>query len=235
MMFDEWQEKLYASFMHWWLLLTVVALAVLLLAESRDSALWKALSKPLASAGFIGLAVAAGALETSYGQAVLVALAFSWLGDVLLLSSEQRPFLLGLAAFLLGHVAYAVAFVVYGQNPGWSLGALAILCLPAFVVLRRLGPHLPAAMRLPVYAYVAVISVMVALAVGAFAAGAHQSLLVGAVAFYLSDLAVARDRFVAPGFVNRLVGLPLYYFAQVCLAWSVHAVSRGAALIEVAM
>lgn len=39
--------------------------------------------------------------------------------------------------------------------------------------------------------------------------------------FWCSDLAVARDRFIAPGFVNRLWGLPLYYAAQVAFAWSV--------------
>ena len=46
-------------------------------------------------------------------------------------------------------------------------------------------------------------------------------LLLGAVLFLLSDLSVARDRFVAPGFVNRLWGLPFYYGGQVLLAASV--------------
>jgi hypothetical protein len=36
----------------------------------------------------------------------------------------------------------------------------------------------------------------------------------------VSDLFVARDRFVQPGFVNRLLGLPLYYAAQAMLAIS---------------
>jgi len=44
---------------------------------------------------------------------------------------------------------------------------------------------------------------------------------VGAVLFFLSDLLVARDRFVAPGFGNRLLGLPLYYAAQLLLASAV--------------
>jgi hypothetical protein len=46
-------------------------------------------------------------------------------------------------------------------------------------------------------------------------------ILAAAVAFYLSDLAVARDRFVAPGFRNRLWGLPLYYGAQLLFVWTV--------------
>ncbi len=209
--------------MLWWLLLTVVALAVLLFGERQRNLPVKAVAKPLAPAGFLGLAIAAGALDSSYGRAVLAALALSWLGDVFLLSAKPRPFLLGLAAFLLGHVAYAIAFVAYGQDIAWSLAALAALGLPAFFVMRWLGPHLPAAMRLPVKAYVAVISLMMALAAGTFAAGGQPLLPIGAAAFYLSDLAVARDRFVAPGFANRFWGLPLYYFAQLCLAWSTHA------------
>jgi hypothetical protein len=36
-----------------------------------------------------------------------------------------------------------------------------------------------------------------------------------------SDVAVARDRFVAPSVGNRLWGLPLYFVAQLLLAWTV--------------
>jgi len=44
---------------------------------------------------------------------------------------------------------------------------------------------------------------------------------VGAVSFYLSDLFVARDRFLKSEFTNRLIGLPLYYCGQFLLAFSV--------------
>jgi uncharacterized membrane protein YhhN len=46
-------------------------------------------------------------------------------------------------------------------------------------------------------------------------------LYAGAALFYLSDLAVARQRFVAPGFENKLIGLPLYYAGQLLLASAV--------------
>jgi hypothetical protein len=41
----------------------------------------------------------------------------------------------------------------------------------------------------------------------------------GAVLFFVSDLFVARNRFVAPGLANRLLGLPAYYGGQVLIAW----------------
>jgi uncharacterized membrane protein YhhN len=49
-------------------------------------------------------------------------------------------------------------------------------------------------------------------------AGRPLALWVGALLFYVSDLAVARNRFVAPGFANRAWGLPAYYAGQMLLA-----------------
>ena len=74
-------------------------------------------------------------------------------------------------------------------------------------------------MKAPVLAYMVVISTMVALAVGTVVAHGNAWIVVGAVGFYLSDLSVARDRFVARGWVNRVWGLPLYFGAQLVLAW----------------
>ena len=46
-------------------------------------------------------------------------------------------------------------------------------------------------------------------------------LLVGAIGFYLSDLAVARQRFVHESLTNRPWGLPLYFGSQLLLAGTV--------------
>ena len=71
------------------------------------------------------------------------------------------------------------------------------------------------------HAYVAVISAMVASATGAFGAAGGAALLAGALGFFASDLAVARQRFVAKSFTNKLWGLPLYYASQLLLASTV--------------
>ncbi len=216
-----------------WVLLTGALVVVLLVGEWRRISSLKAVAKPLASAGFVAAAIAqsraaAGgqaehALSSGYGRLIVAALVLSWFGDVALLSRRSAPFLAGLASFLVAHLVFAAAFVVYGQHFAWSGAALCVLAVPALVIQRWLAPNLKPSMRLPVTAYVAAITGMLALAAGTVAAGGHPSILTGAIAFYLSDLAVARDRFVAPGFINRAWGLPLYYFAQLCLAWSVSA------------
>ncbi len=204
-------------------LFTVAAVIALVIAERVDSAAARLVIKPLASLGFVGAAVAAGALESRPGQAILVGLVLSLVGDVLLISHARRAFLAGLGSFLLGHVAFAAAFVIRGVEARWAAGALVPLVATAVIVARWLLPHVEAAMRGAVVAYVVVITPMVALSVGTVAAGGHPLLLAAAVCFFLSDLSVARDRFVAPGFGNRLWGLPLYYIAQLLFAFSLAA------------
>lgn len=205
--------------------ITVVALLALLLAERAGSTRRIWVAKPLASTGFVLAAWGAGALTTRYGQIVLVALALSWLGDVLLIPKARLTFLAGLVSFLLGHVAFAAAFWLRGAPLG-ALGlALLVLAVPSGFTWRWLRPYVDSAMRVPVATYVAVITLMVALALATTVQHGGWLVLAGAVAFYLSDLAVARDRFVAEGFANRLWGLPLYYGAQLLLAastgWSI--------------
>ena len=84
-----------------------------------------------------------------------------------------------------------------------------------------LSPHL-GRLRVPVLAYVAVITVMVWGAVGVTVAGRGPWFLAaGAILFYLSDLAVARDRLVTKVFGSRAWGLPAYYLGQLLLALTV--------------
>lgn len=201
--------------------LTVAAVAATLVSKYRASRVGEWIFKPLASTGFLISAWQHGALSSTYGRAVMLALALGWWGDVLLIPKMKRAFLAGLGAFLLGHLAFAAAFVARGVSWAVALAVGAVLCAPLVVVGRWLLPNVPTAMRLPVMAYMGVITVMVALAVGSVAAQGDAWVALGAVGFYLSDLSVARDRFVAPGFDNKLWGWPLYYGAQLVLAATV--------------
>lgn len=195
--------------------------AALLVAERRGSRVGKWLTKPLASAAFLALALVAGATGSAYGLAVLAALVLSAIGDVLLIPAHRGVLQAGIAAFLLGHVAFIVAFALASPAlPALGLAAAALL-VPGVPLARWILPHVEPERRALPTAYVVVISAMVAMAVGAAAGAAPWWVALAAVAFYASDVTVARNRFVAPGFANRLVGLPLYYGAQAALAWSV--------------
>ena len=202
------------------IVLTVAGLAVTLFGEHRHLPL-RHVAKPVASAGFLGLALTLGATASPYGWWILIGLVFGFIGDIALLGTARSWFLTGLVAFLMGHLMYTIAFFGAGVSMGPLVAGAGGAAVAALFVVRWLRPHLASEMTVPVVAYVVIISAMVAAAVGATAAGNTPLILIGAIAFYLSDLAVARNRFVAPGAINRFWGLPLYYLGQILLAWSV--------------
>lgn len=204
---------------------TLALLAILLVAEWRENRRAIALVKPLVSTGFVAAGYFAVAEPSLYATAILVGLVLSWWGDVLLIPRDRPAvFRLGILAFLLGHVAYSAAFLARGVDWTATMASAALLAVAGAAILRWLGAHTPDDMRLPVRAYVGVISTMLALAVGTWAAHGAPLVVAGAAMFYLSDLSVATDRFVRRSFLNRLWGLPCYYVAQLVLAFTIASV-----------
>jgi uncharacterized membrane protein YhhN len=204
--------------------MTVVGLTGLLIGEWKDRPGLRAVGKPFASLGFIVAAVGFGALESRYGQIVLTGLILGAVGDVCLLGKPKQYFIAGLVSFLLGHVAYVIAFASLDMSAPHALIAAIAMAAVMVLVAKCVFPHAPD-MRVPIGIYMLVIAAMCAVAIGAGGAGAPWMIPVGALMFTASDIAVVRDRFVAPGFVNRLWGLPLYYAAQLIIAWSIMAVN----------
>lgn len=208
--------------MIFWVALTGIGVFGLLVAEAAELRPMAYVCKPLASAGFIALAVSVGAVESTHGRIMLVALALSFVGDAcLLVRGSRRMFLAGLGAFLVAHVMYLVAFLLL--DPNWLYAGIAMVALvvTAGAAARWLEPYLVGSpMRTPVQLYIAVVTCMVGAAAGAVAGQGHPLIIAGALGFYISDLAVAREAFVAESYYNKLWGLPLYYAGQLCLAWT---------------
>ncbi len=208
--------------------LCATACLVLVAALLLDQAVVAAVAKLLASTAFVLLAVYCGARASRYGILVLSGLVLSWFGDAFLIGTSQVWFLLGLTSFLAAHVAYVAAFVTAGVDRRWLLAAAVPIAAIASGVLLWLEPNLPQELAWPVRAYTAVISLMVVTAFGTLGAGATPLIVVGACLFFLSDLSVAALRLVETTYPTYVLGLPLYYAAQVCLALSVRASSsRG--------
>lgn len=199
----------------------LAACSALVLAEYRAWPRAKAFFKFVASTAFVVLAFQLGAVASTYGRLILAALALSWLGDLLLLSTRDRPFLLGIGSFLLAHVVFSVAFARHPMSSAGLWFGLAVMGLLGGAVIAWLWRHLTGFYRVAVGAYVVAIVAMGSIAIAVSTASGAWWLAGGALAFAVSDVSVARDRFVRPGFINRAWGLPLYYAAQVVLAASV--------------
>ncbi len=132
------------------------------------------------------------------GLAILsLALALSALGDLLLaLKNQERFFVLGLASFLLAHVAYVAAFVPYTDVPdGGALVAIIGVVAGAGLFLRVLIPRL-GKVTVPVLCYFTVIMAMVAAALTV--REASWILGAGVVLFALSDSLIAVRKFLQP-------------------------------------
>jgi len=204
--------------------LAPVLLFLLLVFERREHLVGKLAVKPLLSCLFVLTAVVAAPAFSTYPVVVVVGLVLCLVGDVCLAFPQQALFRAGLAAFLLGHVAYIAAFAA-AAYPNWGLWITAAAALPvSSLVYRRLQPFL-GRMKTPVMAYIVVITVMLIAAGGVFgdmhlSSAGRFLVLNGAFSFYLSDIFVARQRFVQPSFWNRLIGLPLYYLGQFQIAYT---------------
>ena len=102
------------------IVICAAAVAALLVAERRDSQAGKWLTKPVASAAFIAVAVCSGALDSDYGRLILLGLGLCLLGDVLLIPAGRLAvFRAGVFAFLAGHVAFAAAFLTQPRSLPW--------------------------------------------------------------------------------------------------------------------
>lgn len=160
-----------------------------------------------------------------YYHFLLVGLILCLAGDVFLALPQKKMFLYGLFSFLSGHIIYIFAFLFLGKaSPGLFVVLFAIILVSGafyYWLIPFLGP-----MKIPVLLYVIVISIMLA---AAWSVTGNSGLLLsgrtmiaaGALSFYLSDMFVARDRFYKREFLNRFLGLPLYYTGQFLFAFSV--------------
>jgi len=200
------------------LILTFYGLIVLALttAEYKLSRGAQAWLKPLAAVLFILIAIFSGALYWHYGRWILAGLVACAMGDILLLSRDSETrFQLGMAAFAIGHILYICAFYSLASAAGISLLAVIPLIAGAVYFL-WIKDKLPNSMRVPVALYSLIIIFMVAKSLG------MKPLIIplAAILFAISDMFVARDRFVDDSPKNALMITPLYFGAQALFALS---------------
>lgn len=183
--------------------------------------------KQLASSCFLMTAWSAGAKESAYGKLIFAGLCFSWWGDFFLIKGGEPFFLYGLVSFLTAHVLYCVAFFLHGVRWKWSLASVFVIVPLILWIMSGIYPSVGDDMKIPVAAYMVVISIMVILSVGATAKSGIWTILVGALCFYFSDVAVARSQFLDTGFPDYVWGLPLYFMGQLLLAISIAGTLGG--------
>jgi len=149
----------------------------------------------------------------------VVALVLGLAGDVFLMLPD-RFLIPGIAAFLLGHLAYVFGFRFAGFNVAGLIVGLVIAAVTAGLLLRRILSALEqsgrTSLRNPVLAYAIVISLMT---VSATASG-NLVAAAGGLLFFFSDVIFAWYRFVMPVRWGQPVNIVMYQTGQALLVLS---------------
>lgn len=191
-----------------WLLAFVLASVANVAAGVLENNTLIFITKPLLMPLLAGwLAVETYELPPRYlKKMVFAGLAFSTLGDVLLLfaggGSGALFFLMGLVAFLFTHLSYIGGFSSLVNHKNGFLRSQPWWALPFVVFLAGflwwLWPGIPTDMRLPVSVYAGVITTMALSVVNLRDAVTHKifwPMLSGALLFMLSDCLIAVQKF----------------------------------------
>ncbi|MBW2557539.1 MAG: lysoplasmalogenase [Deltaproteobacteria bacterium] len=208
----------------------VLLLAVLLYHIKRNNQKSALLTKTVLSSLFVFAALVQPHLISGYYNFLLAGLIFCLLGDIFLALPQKGMFPAGLVVFLTGHLLYAFGFLRVTEIGQWAGTGFLVIIAVGGLIYFRLRTYL-GRMKIPVIFYMIVISVMLTGAWAVFgdcglARSGRIMIFAGALLFYLSDLFVARNRFVKEEFSNRLAGLPMYYTGQFLLAFSVGFLER---------
>ncbi len=181
-------------------------------------------AKPTTLVLLVLVALAIDADDPTVRLWFVIGLVLSLAGDVFLMLPEETelplpPFLLGLASFLLGHIAYVVGMAT--DLDSWGFVAVGLLVVAAAGGL--VAPRIVAGVRttspdlvVPVLAYMAVISCMV---MASFGRGVALG-IVGALLFYASDAILAWNRFVTPSRLLQVAVMVTYHLGQLGLVLS---------------
>jgi uncharacterized membrane protein YhhN len=201
-------------------LFAVVALMVLLVNTGMFTSLYVGL-KPLIMISLLGyywVSMPAG----QRSLVLMVAMFFSWVGDVLLMFSGAGFFLAGLGGFLVAHIFYVMAYRQHKRTEGDGLHGVQKVRYAFPVILAGTGllvilmPVL-GDMTIPVALYAAVLVVMVLTALFRFG---HTNLrsfwmvFAGATLFMISDSTIAINKFLQPIPQSGLLIMSTYMAAQ---------------------
>lgn len=180
--------------------------------------------KPLTMVALIAAAVALEPVDDSQRAWFIAALALSLLGDVFLMLPARDvgavdTFTLGLASFLLGHLAFVAGFFSRGGGSRWVFVAL-VATLPIFVaiggpVIRGARTH---ARELGVAVTIYMV-VLVAMLDVAWWSGIPAA-MAGALLFVTSDAMIGWSRFVNVFRHHHLAIIVTYHLAQALLVVS---------------
>lgn len=188
---------------HLSIILFVISTVVHLYASLKNDKKLRDLSKPfilLTLLGFYCFSVERISLT------VVLALVFSWLGDVLLMPKGVKWFTAGGISFMISHFFFILSYLK--SIDFTKVGILPIVCLAGFFfavvtfIFSRLRPYLPKTLFYPMYLYLLINGAMNCFALFRYLSDPSLAGIVtaiGAALFFISDSTLFFVRFKKDG------------------------------------
>ena len=181
------------------LVIFIIATSIHLYASIRKDTKMRNVSKPFILLSLLGFYVTAA---RSPSTAIILALIFSWLGDVLLMPKGVKWFTAGGISFMISHIFFIVGYL---RDVDFSrISLLLILLLALFFVVTvayifsKLKPYLPKALFYPMFLYLLINGAMNCFAIFrcvSFPSTATIITAIGAALFFISDSSLFFVRF----------------------------------------
>ncbi|MBR4462701.1 MAG: lysoplasmalogenase [Erysipelotrichaceae bacterium] len=206
--------------------------ALFIHAEHKEKYLLADILKGSASLIFVLIGLKAyQTVNFAFNKQLLVGLIFGMIGDILLNlryvfpKQGQKIFLIGIVAFLIGHVMYLLALIPQARHVWiWYcvlLGALTAAGLLAYIFKTM---EVKKAFKIFGVFYLGAVFIMTAIAIGiAIFTPTKRAIIyaIGAVLFTASDVVLIFNTFSGvTRFSMRIMNLTLYYLGQILIAVS---------------
>ena len=137
---------------------------------------------------------------------VILALIFSWIGDILLIPPGNKWFTAGGISFMISHFFFVLSYVKDIRFD--ELDPVLVIALGLFffiqvaITFKRLKPYLPKALFYPMYLYLLINGTMNCFAIFRYMCSKDTPTLItliGAILFFISDTALFFVRFKKDG------------------------------------
>ena len=177
----------------------IIATAIHLYASLKQDKKMRNMTKPFILLALPGFYVLAARVPSTF---IILALIFSWLGDVLLMPKGVKWFTAGGIAFMISHVFFILGYlkdVNFAAIPVWLVILLAVFFVSVVTyIFSKLKPHLPKALFYPMFLYLLINGAMNCFAIFRWVSvpsAATLTTAIGAALFFISDSSLFFVRF----------------------------------------
>lgn len=181
------------------LVIFVVTTALHLYASLKQNKLLRDKTKPYILLSLLGFYVYS---TQDIKLTVVLALIFSWIGDMFLIPKGVKWFTIGGISFMISHIFFILSYsssIIFQNIRIVYIIILAIFFITAVsIIFKNLKPHLPKALFYPMYLYLLINGTMNCFAIFRFISNVELASIItviGAILFFISDSALFFVRF----------------------------------------